>query len=237
MCRIALKLSGGRWGTLREHILVVDDEAPVQSIMVALLEHDGYDVTAATNADEAIEHLRQNPYCDLVISDVMMPEGDGLDLLDRIGQNHPGTSVVMLTAVHDIHVATNAFRRGAIDYLMKPFEHTQLISTVSRAIDHRKLLKQNALYRQNLEEIIAVRTSRLRATVQDLEKSYDITLEAMGDALDLRDPETQGHSRRVTAYTIALAQEMGLNAEELRVIARGPSCMTSARSPRLTPSC
>jgi putative nucleotidyltransferase with HDIG domain len=57
--------------------------------------------------------------------------------------------------------------------------------------------------------------------MQDLERSYDITLEAMGDALDLRDEETEGHSRRVTAYTIALAQAMGLEADELRVIARG----------------
>jgi putative nucleotidyltransferase with HDIG domain len=57
--------------------------------------------------------------------------------------------------------------------------------------------------------------------MHDLEKSYDITLEAMGDALDLRDAETEGHSRRVTAYTIALARELGLDAEKLRVIARG----------------
>ena len=57
--------------------------------------------------------------------------------------------------------------------------------------------------------------------MHDLEKSYDITLEAMGDALDLRDAETQGHSRRVTAYTIALAREMGLGPGELRTIARG----------------
>jgi putative nucleotidyltransferase with HDIG domain len=127
----------------------------------------------------------------------------------------------MLTALHDIHVATNAFRRGAIDYLLKPFERAQLLDVVSRALDHGRLLKQNAAYRQNLEQIISFRTSRLRATMHDLERSYDITLEAMGDALDLRDTETEGHSRRVTAYTIALARECGLDPEALRTIARG----------------
>jgi putative nucleotidyltransferase with HDIG domain len=206
---------------MQEHILVVDDEAPVRGIMVALLEHGGYEVTAATGAEDALEQLQQNPICDLVLSDVMMPGIDGLALLDRIGKDYPGTPVVMLTAVHDVHVATNAFRRGAIDYLLKPFERTQLISVVSRAVEHGKLLKQNAEYRQNLEQIISTRTRNLRATMLDLEKSYDITLEAMGDALDLRDAETEGHSRRVTAYTIALAREMGLNADELRTIARG----------------
>jgi putative nucleotidyltransferase with HDIG domain len=68
---------------------------------------------------------------------------------------------------------------------------------------------------------MAARTRRLRATMQDLERSYDITLEAMGDALDLRDAETEGHSKRVTAYTIALARQMGLDSEQLRTIARG----------------
>ncbi len=104
---------------------------------------------------------------------------------------------------------------------VKPFDRTQLLTVVSRALDHGRLMKQNEAYRQNLEEIISNRTSRLRATMLDLERSYDFTLEAMGDALDLRDAETEGHSRRVTAYTIALAREMGLTHNQIRIIARG----------------
>ena len=79
-----------------------------------------------------------------------MPEVDGLSLLDRIGVDYPGTPVVMFTAVHDIHVATNAFRRGAIDYLLKPFERNQLLNVVTRAVEHGRLQKQNSTYRQNL---------------------------------------------------------------------------------------
>ena len=127
----------------------------------------------------------------------------------------------MLTGLQDVHVATNAFRRGAIDYLLKPFDRGQLLGAVDRALEHIRLLKQNAAYRHNLEDIVSARTSRLRSTMQDLERSYDFTLEAMGDALDLRDAETQGHSRRVTAYTISLAREVGLNADQLHTIARG----------------
>jgi putative nucleotidyltransferase with HDIG domain len=206
---------------MQEHILVVDDEAQVRNIMVSLLEHSGYVVTAANDAEHALKNLQEDPSCDLVLSDVMMRGTDGLTLLDQIGRDHPGTPVVMLTGVDDIQVATNAFRRGAVDYLLKPFEVPQLTSVVSRGIEHGKLLRQNAAYQQNLEQVMSARTDRLRATMQELERSYDITLEAMGDALDLRDAETQGHSRRVTAYTIALAREMGLKADELRTIARG----------------
>jgi putative nucleotidyltransferase with HDIG domain len=213
-----------QWETIaarQEHILVVDDESMVLGIVVALLEHSGYDVSAAADAEHAMLHLQDDLGCDLVLCDVMMPGGDGLNLLDTIGTDHPGVPVVMLTGVRDIHVAISAFRRGAVDYLIKPFEGPQLVAVVARALEHRQLLTQNAAYRQNLEEIISARTSRLRATMQDLEMSYDFTLLAMGDALDLRDAETEGHSRRVTAYTIALAREIGLDAEQLHVIARG----------------
>jgi putative nucleotidyltransferase with HDIG domain len=206
---------------LHEHILVVDDEAPVRSVLAAILGRTGYVVTAVESAELAVIALQDDPGCNLVLCDVMMPGIDGLTLLDALGKNHPGLPVVMLTAVHDIHVATNAFRRGAIDYLLKPFERSQLLAVVTRALEHGHLLKQNAAYRQNLEQIISARTGRLRATMHDLERSYDITLEAMGDALDLRDTETEGHSRRVTAYTIALAREVGMDAEELHILARG----------------
>src|SRR5260370_35128628 len=127
----------------------------------------------------------------------------------------------LFRSINDIHVVTNAFRRGAIDYLLKPFERAEFESIVMRGVEHGRLRKQNTIYRQNLESIVTSRTGRLRSTMQDLERSYDITLEAMGDALDLRDEETEGHSRRVTAYIVALAQAMGVEAEEMRVIARG----------------
>jgi putative nucleotidyltransferase with HDIG domain len=205
----------------QERILVVDDEDAVRSIVATLLEHSGYFTAVADSADSALTLLKQHGAFDLVLADIMMPHVDGLTLLDRISADYPGLPVVMLTAVHDIHVATNAFRRGAIDYLLKPFERAQLMTVVTRAIEHSHARRQNSAYRQNLEEMVLTRTARLRATMQDLERSYDITLEAMGDALDLRDAETEGHSRRVTAYTITLAQEMGLNAEDVRVIARG----------------
>jgi putative nucleotidyltransferase with HDIG domain len=205
----------------QERILIVEDEEAVRSVVAALLNRCGYETTAVQGAEEALTRLQQDPDYDLVLADIMMPGIDGLTLLEQIVTDHPGMPVVMCSAVNDIHVATNAFRRGAIDYILKPFERVELQTVVMRAIEHGRLRKQNAIYRHNLESIVTARTGRLRSTMQDLERSYDITLEAMGDALDLRDEETEGHSKRVTAYTIALARAMGLDADELRVIARG----------------
>jgi putative nucleotidyltransferase with HDIG domain len=205
----------------QEHILVVDDEPAVRGLVVSLLERSGYDVTPAAGVEHALLHLQDDPGCQLVLADVMMPGSNGLALLDAIYTNHPGLPVVMLTAAHDVHVAVSAFRRGAVDFLLKPFDQAQLLAAVARALEHGHLLQQNAAYRQNLEEVIAARTSRLRTTMNDLERSYDFTLEVMGDALDLRDAETEGHSRRVTAYSIALARQIGVDADQLRIIARG----------------
>ena len=204
-----------------ERILVVDDEAPVRSIVSAILTRAGYSTTLVASGEEAMLRLQQDPDYDLILSDIMMPGTDGLSLLDQIGSDHPSIPVVICSALNDIHVATNAFRRGAFDYLLKPFESSQLEDVVLRGVEHRRLRKQNATYRQNLEAIVQARTGRLRSTMQDLERSYDITLEAMGDALDLRDQETEGHSKRVTAYTVAIARAMGLDPDEIRTIARG----------------
>jgi putative nucleotidyltransferase with HDIG domain len=205
----------------QERILIVDDEEPIRTIAAALLERSGYAATPIDSADAALTRLQQDPDYDLILSDIMMPNIDGLTLLDHLNADYPAIPVVMFSEINDFHVVTNAFRRGAIDYLLKPFEHEDLQSIVMHAIERGRLRKQNTTYRHNLESIVTTRTGRLRSTMQDLERSYDITLEAMGDALDLRDQETEGHSRRVTAYTIALAQAMGLEAEELRTIARG----------------
>lgn len=206
---------------LPERILVVDDEAPVRDIITSLLVRNGYAATTASCAEEAIEMLSQDPTCSLVLSDITMPGTDGLVLLDRIAIDHPGLPVIMFTAVHDVHVATDAFRRGAFDYLLKPFERIQLESAVARAVEHHRNLRQNLAYRRHLEEIISARTGKLRSTMLDLERSYDITIEAMGAALDLRDEETEGHSRRVTAYTVAIARAVGVSDQQLRIIARG----------------
>jgi putative nucleotidyltransferase with HDIG domain len=76
-------------------------------------------------------------------------------------------------------------------------------------------------YVHHLELLLATRTQQWKTALSELENSYDITLETLGDALDLKDVENEGHSRRVTAYTIALARKMGLPKEEINVIARG----------------
>ncbi|HXB20699.1 MAG TPA: HD domain-containing phosphohydrolase [Candidatus Solibacter sp.] len=204
-----------------ERILVVDDEEPIREIISSMLNAAGFKTRQASSGMEALTILHTTGEFELMLSDLMMAELDGIALLERSKERFPDMPVIMVTAVHDISVALAAIRNGAYDYLLKPFEREQLLAMVRRALETRRLKLENRAYQSNLESLVAARTEQLRQAMNDLVRSYDITLEALGDALDLKDSETEGHSKRVTAFTIAIARAMGLSAERVHVIARG----------------
>jgi len=180
-----------------------------------------YECKQAASAFEALALLDSGEEFELMLSDLLMPDLDGIGLLERTKEKFPDMPVVMVTAVHDISVALAAIRNGAYDYLLKPFEREQLMATVRRALENRRLKIENRAYQTELEALVDAKTEQLRKAMANLERSYDITLEALGDALDLKDAETEGHSKRVTAFTIAIARAMGLPNDHIRVIARG----------------
>jgi putative nucleotidyltransferase with HDIG domain len=204
-----------------ERILVVDDENAIREVVCSILSQAGFECRPVTSGKEALALLHSGESYSLVLSDLVMEGMDGLSLLARIRQRHPDIPVVMVTAVHDISVALAAMRNGAYDYLLKPFESEQLLAIVRRAMENRRLKLENLAYQTKLESLVADRTDLLRRALSDLERSYDITLEALGDALDLKDAETEGHSKRVTAFTIAIARAMELPHDHIRIIARG----------------
>jgi putative nucleotidyltransferase with HDIG domain len=204
-----------------ERILVVDDEDAIREIVCSMLSAANYKTQQASSGLKALDILAAGEEFELMLSDLMMADLDGIGLLEKTKETYPDMPVVMVTAVHDISVALAAIRNGAYDYLLKPFEREQLLATVRRALENRRLKMENRRYQTELESLVDARTEQLQKAMTNLERSYDITLEALGDALDLKDKETEGHSRRVTAYTIAMARAMGLARDQIAVIARG----------------
>lgn len=202
-----------------ENILVVDDEEAIREVVSTMLESKGYHCTAVQNGRVAQEQVKKSTP-DLVLSDMIMPEMDGLKFLEWMRQYDPEVPVIMVTAIHDISTALEAIRRGAYDYILKPFEKDQLFLGVGRALQHRRLIIENRSYQSNLEQLVEERTARLEAALDQLEQSYDDTLEALGSALDLKDAETEGHCQRVTAFCISIAKEMPVPAPYLAVLAR-----------------
>jgi len=203
-----------------EKILVVDDEEAIREVVSTLLDAQGFRCTTCSNGRLGLEAFRKDSY-DLVLSDIVMPEMDGLKLLAELRLDDPDVPVIMVTAMHDISIALEAIRAGAYDYILKPFEKDQLYLSVRRALEHRRLVLENRTYQSDLEQLVAERTQQLSIALQDLEQSYDYTLEALGGALDAKDAETEGHCQRVTAFTITIAKAMGVDKGLLRHIARG----------------
>lgn len=201
-------------------ILVVDDELAMREVLARNLKAVGYETRAAASVAEAMAALEREP-ADLVLSDVMMPGGTGLELLERIKARDPDAAVIMITALADIQAAIDALKLGAADYILKPFSLDQVDLSVSRALTQRRLVLENRAYQAELERKVAEKTRALTRALEEMERTYDATIEVLGAALDYRDSETEGHCERVARYTVALARAMGCTPEQVKQIERG----------------
>ncbi len=184
-----------------------------------MLESRGYKCTALSNGRDAQEFIRKQAP-DLILLDLILPEIDGIQLLDWLRGFNREIPVIILTGIHDISTALQVMRRGAFDYILKPFEKDQLFHAVGRAWQHRQLVAENKNYQLNLQQEVARKTGELTNALDLLTQSYDDTIETLGSALDVKDMETFGHSQRVTAYTISIAKNVPVPLPYLTVLAR-----------------
>ncbi|MCX6603341.1 MAG: sigma-54 dependent transcriptional regulator [Acidobacteria bacterium] len=122
-------------------ILLVEDDTSLRRIMQLRLEGGPYAVTCVSSAEEALLALERQPF-QLVVSDLMMPGLSGLDLLRRVKADHPETPVILLTAYGSVESAVEAMKCGALDYLTKPVEQTDLLMTVARALETQQLREE-----------------------------------------------------------------------------------------------
>ena len=203
-----------------EKILVVDDEQLMRTLLSSLLQREGYSVESARDNEDALRVLGMKNI-DLILAELRMGNSDGMRLIEQIKGRRMQTPVIMVTAIHEVNTAMSAMRAGAFDVVFKPFENSTVLDSVERAVAYCNTTRKDSSYRNTLEHLVEGRTSMLRQAMYELESSYDTTLEALGDALDLKDPETEGHSRRVTAYTIALAHAMGIDKADIKIIKHG----------------
>ncbi len=216
-----------RSGSVVPGVLVVDDEVSIRELLAEGLESFGWDSRCAATAEEAIRMVRSGGV-DLVLSDIEMPGGNGIDLLRQVKAYDPDVDVVMVTGVVDLTTALRSIREGASDYVTKPFNLEEVRIVVERTLDKRRLIRENRVYQQRLEEKVEERTRELNikkreieVLYQDLQSSYESTLQALVTALDFRDNETQGHSSRVVEYAVLIASTIGVREPEMSWIRQG----------------
>lgn len=201
-------------------LLVVDDDESVRRIVAALLKDEGYDTVTAANAAEALATLKREQFA-LVITDIKMPDQDGLSLLNELRREHPDVAVIMMTGYGQVDTAVEALRFGAADYLTKPVRVNHLSASVMRALDRRRLELENRAYQRGLEGAVEEKTRELESAYSEISETYRITLEALVTALDARECETGNHSQRVVRLTLEIANRMGISGPEREHLARG----------------
>lgn len=184
-------------------ILVVDDEMIVRRLLHQKLANEGYECLEASSADEALGIIRNNPDIALVISDMKMPGKTGMELLAEIKAHHSDIGVIMATAVTETATAIECMKQGAYDYLTKPFKLDEVVFSVWRALEKRRLQLENREYRRNLEDKVEIQAEKIRS-------SFFNSITSLAYALDAKDGYTAGHSQRVSEMAVGIAIEMGL---------------------------
>ncbi len=194
-------------GSQRETLLIVDDELTIRKILCRKLSDDGYQCEEASDAEQTLNKLQAVPIA-LVILDIKLPGRPGTELLPQIKSTYPDTAVIMATAVTDMKTAVECLKRGADDYLTKPFNMDEVSLAVERALDKRRLQLEIREYQTYLEEKIEEQTNELR-------KLFLGSIEALVSALEAKDKYTGGHSRRVTDIALAIGKELGLSLQDM----------------------
>ena len=136
--------------SLNTRLLVIDDERYICNIIVEALAADKYDVVSFVNPDKAIDHIQSNPV-ELVLTDLVMGDVSGVDVLKKTLENHDDTIVILMTAHPTMEMAISVLKRGAYDFLIKPFKLEELRATIKRGLAHQKVLRENLQLRGQVE--------------------------------------------------------------------------------------
>ncbi len=193
--------------------LVVDDEPRLRRVLVRLLEGEGFSCREAGSGVEALAQLEIEPV-PLLISDLRMPEMDGVTLLREVTARWPETAVIVVTAVAEVESAVACLQMGALDYVAKPFHLDEVRARVTQALDKRRLIQENKNYQERLEDLVQVQARR----IEDLSLGK---IQALADQLEEKDSYLRGHSLRVSDYAVAIARVLGLDDATAGMIALG----------------
>jgi putative two-component system response regulator len=182
--------------------LIVDDEPSVRRSLIRMLRAQGFQCLEACSGREGLKVLDQTGEIPLIISDMRMPELDGMGFLEAVRQKFPDSSVIMLSGISETTTAVDCLHLGAADFLLKPISLSELQARVARALEKRALVLQNRFYQQHLEQ-------QVQEQAQRIQELFLQGVQMLARALEAKDAYTRGHSIRVSQYAVATAARLG----------------------------
>ena len=206
------------------NILVIDDEKTMCSLLKDILSDEGYKVSATQEAKEGLKIAKDN-YFDLVITDLMMPGLDGLEVIRQIKELDKDNVVIVITAYPSFETVREALRIGAYDYVTKPFDLGDISFTVKKALEFHNLILANKRLMEELEhdnvileKNVEEKTWGLKKFYHKMQSAYIATVKALVQAIEAKDHYTRSHSENVTKYAVAVANEMGFYPQEIEIL-------------------
>jgi len=187
-------------------ILIVDDEADLRNLLVEALQDQGYAAVGADGGAQALARVAERHF-PVIFTDLNMPGGlSGLELLRAIHDRDPQAMGILMTGYATTESAIQALKRGAYDFIQKPFKLAEIEASLERALEHYRLLRENEEYQKNLEAMVEARTQEILGLKNDIERLFEGFVNASVTAIEARDPSTSGHSSRVAELTVGLAE-------------------------------
>jgi len=184
------------------------------------LTQEGFSCVAAHNGKEALKHFYKEDVS-LIISDIRMPEMDGLEFLKHVKTAKPNMMFIIMTGYPEIQIAVEAVRQGATDFLIKPFDLELVVFSVRRALERKKMEEELESYQRNLEKLVEMRTENLRQACRTLKKANLDSVKVLAEAVDAKDPYTRGHSDRVRRMSLRIAISLGFTEEKMEILEYG----------------
>lgn len=193
-------------------IIVVDDNTFILESVSILLSGFGHKVTVFDNANEALTRLRQESF-DVVLSDIKMPVMTGIEFLEKIRTFNSEIPVILMTAYAELDVAINAVKKGAFDFIIKPYKPEYLIHTLDKAVKYSHLLQMEKNYKSILEDTVKARTQELADALKMVkDMSWEI-VQRLTTIAEYRDSDTGTHISRISRYSQALAKTLNMSDE------------------------
>jgi putative two-component system response regulator len=194
--------------------LVVDDDASVRRALARVVASHGLATMEASSGAEALALLQRDGEVPICISDIYMPEMDGVTFLREALRLYPDMAIIMLTGVAEVTTAVECLQLGALDYISKPVLIEEVRARVDKALEKRNLVLQNRFYQQNLE-------GRVRELDRRNKQSLINGVQMLVHALEAKDAYTSGHSTRVSRYAVKTAVQLGYTGDRLEQIRLG----------------
>lgn len=199
-------------------LLVVDDDPLVLESTCSLLTSCGFTTVPCGRSSDAMRRLLDHNF-DAVLSDIKMPGLTGIELLGEIRAANPDIPVILMTAFAEFDLAMEAIRKGAFDFILKPYEPAYLILAMKKAVNYQRLLRIEKHYKALLEDTVKKRTAELADALRMVKSLSEEVVQRLISVTEFRDTDTGAHIVRIGLFARCIAEALSLPADFVETIA------------------